>query len=382
MVACALSLAASEIHETSPLYTRIAQPAVIPAEVSSLGLFVSVLINGQGPFRMLVDTGCTCSMISPEVAAAVEARGVDTGDESDQALNGFGDAIALPRVLLDSITVGGVQFEGVMAGVVPLEVQSKIDSRELDGLLGYTLFSDLYFALDYPGRKLILSQDWPLNLQPVRAELAVKEHSDVPFVSVTLQREVFSVMVDTGASNRLHLQSQATASLDWKVAPRPGMLIAVAGEMGREQVGRLSGFLELGAVKQFEPVVDVGGGSADIGTGLLHSFCLVFHESEDKMWLCSADSGPLLSPPVRTIGLSMIAYPGGWRVAGVIPNSPAEEASIRKDDLVTEIEGQPSQGWTRDELQAWMDTHEDVTLKVGAASVEREVHLRVWSLVP
>jgi C-terminal processing protease CtpA/Prc len=100
------------------------------------------------------------------------------------------------------------------------------------------------------------------------------------------------------------------------------------------------------------------------------------------MWLCSADSGPLLSPPVRTIGLSMIADTGGWRVAGVIPNSPAEEASIRKDDLVTEIEGRPSQGWTRDELQAWMDTHEEVTLKVATATVEREVHLRVWSLVP
>jgi len=29
-----------------------------------------------------------------------------------------------------------------------------------------------------------------------------------------------------------------------------------------------------------------------------------------------------------------------------------------------------------------MDTHEEVTLKVATATVEREVHLRVWSLVP
>jgi len=382
VVAGAVSLGASEIHETAPLYTRIVQSVAIPAEVNSHGLFVNVLVNGRGPFRMLVDTGCTCSMISPEVAAAVEARGMEPGDEGEQALNGFGDAIALPRVLLDSITVGSVQFEGVVAGVVPLEVQSKIDSRELDGLLGYTLFSDLYFALDYPGRKLLLSQEWPENLQPVRAELPVKEHSDVPFVSVTLQREVLAVMVDTGASNRLHLPPQVTSSLDWKVVPRPGLLVAVAGEMGREQVGRLFGTLELGAVKQLEPVVDVGEGPADIGTGLLHSFSLVFHESEDKMWLCSEDAGPLPSPPERTIGLSMVADPGGWRVVGIIPDSPAAGAAIQKDELVTEIEGHPAQEWTRDQLQAWIDTHESVVLKIAGASIERQVNLRVWSLVP
>ena len=380
--AAAAGLGAYEIHDTAPLFTRIAVPQTIPAEVTGHGLFVSVLINGQGPFRMMVDTGCTCSMISPEVAAAVEARGAETGEEGVQTLNGFGDAIAVPRVLLDSVTVGGVQFEGVVAGVVALDTQSKIDGRVLDGLLGFTLFSDLFLALDYPGRSLILSEDWPANLPPVRAEVAVKERSDVPFITAVLQRSPVDLLVDSGASDRIHLPPETAASLDWKVAPRPGLLIAVAGETAREQVGRLSGSFEIGAVRLAEPVVDISEGPANVGLGLLHAFCVVFHEAGDRMWLCAADAGPLPSPPERTIGISMVADSRGWRVVGIIPNSPAEQASVHKDDVITQIEGEPALRWPRDQLQAWMDTHEFVDLKVAAASAERELHLRVWALVP
>lgn len=373
---------ASDLHETAPLFTRISQPVSIPAEVTGHGIFVSVIINGQGPFRMLVDTGCTCTMISPEVAAAVEARESDTEDGNIQAVNGFGDAMALPRVLLDSITLGGVQFEGVIAGVVPLEVQSRIDSRELDGLLGYTLFSDLFFAIDYPNRMLVMSNVWPANLAPVRAEFAIRESSDVPFISVKVQGRDLEVMIDTGATDRLHLPPSSVDSLTWKTAPRPGLLIAAAGKIEREQIGRLSGDLELGQLRQPEPVVDVSDGEPSIGVGLLHSFCLVFDEQGDKLRLCSALPGLVPSPGERTVGLSLIADSAGWRVVSIIPNSPAEEAAIVDGDLVTKIEGEPARSWTRDQIQDWIETHEFLALRLSGATGERDANLRVWSLVP
>jgi len=370
------------LHETAPLFTRISQPVSVPAEVTSHGIFVSVMINGQGPFRMLVDTGCTCTMISPEVAAAVEARGADAEEGDVQAVNGFGDAISMPRVLLDSISIGGVQFEGVIAGVVPLEVQSRIDSRELDGLLGYTLFSNLFFALDFPNRRLVMSNAWPADMTPVRAELAIRESSDVPFISVNVQGRDFEVMVDTGPTDTLHLPPASVASLSWKTAPRPGLLLAVAGEIDREQIGRLLGEMDLGQLRQLEPVVDISNGEPSIGVGLLHSFCLIFDESNDKLWLCSAEAGPVPSPGERSVGLSMIAESAGWRVVAIIPNSPAEEATIVNGDLVTSIEGKPARSWTRDQIQDWIDAHEFLALRLSGASGERDVNLRVWALVP
>jgi len=199
---------------------------------------------------------------------------------------------------------------------------------------------------------------------------------------VKIQGKPFEVMVDTGSNDRLHLEPGAVASLSWKTEPRPGFLLAVAGETGRELVGRLSGDLELGRVRQFEPVVGISDGPPSIGVGLLRSFCLVFHEGEDKLWLCSNDKGPVPSPPERSVGLSLFAEGAGWRVAGIIPNSPAEEAAIKQGDLVTQIEGQPAHNWTRDQIQSWIETHPSLALRLSAKSGEREVNLRVWSLVP
>jgi predicted aspartyl protease len=378
----ASQLDASDLHESAPLFTRISQPVFIPAEVTGHGIFVGVMINGQGPFHMLVDTGSTCTVISPEVAAAVEARGSDMDEGDVDAVNSFGNSAPLPRVLLESLTIGGVQFEGVVAVVTPLEIQSKIDSRELDGLLGYTLFSDLILALDYPKKEMVLSNDWPANLAPVRTELAIRENSDVPFISVKIQGKEFEVMIDTGSTDRLHLSPASVASLDWKTPPRPGFLLAAIGEIGREQIGRLSGTLELGELRQSEPVVDLSEGPPSIGLGLLHSFCLVFNESEDKLRLCSVESGLVPSPGEHTVGLSMVADSAGWRVVATIPNSPAEQAAIAKGDLVTQIEGKPARTWTRDQIKSWIDAHDSLALRLSGASGERDVTLRVWSLVP
>jgi predicted aspartyl protease len=370
------------LHPDAPAFTQINQPIVVPSEVSNHVMFVSVMINGQGPFHMLVDTGCSFTIISPEVAAAVEARGMDMTAADEEVVNALGDTISTPRVVLDSIDLGGVQFEGVVAGVVPLEIQSKVDGRELDGLLGYTLFSDLFFAMDFPAQALVLSADWPKGRPPVRAELGLTEHSEVPFIKVALQGRQFEVMVDTGANDRLHLVPEELASLAWKAEPRPGPMLAVAGETTREQIGRLSGTLDVGGLKQLDPVVEIGGGTPAIGIGLLQPYCLVFHEAEDKLWLCSVDNGPIPSPPELSVGLSLLAEAAGWRVAGIIPNSPAEKAEISEGDLVTEIEGKKAPAWSRDQIQNWIDTHAILNLKLSTSAGERAVSLPVWTLVP
>lgn len=379
----AARLLGAPFHESAPLLTTISGQQRVPAEVTDRGIYVTAMINGQGPFRFLVDTGCSFSMISPEVAAAVDARGIDQDSEGGvQALNGLGDVLSMPRVMLDSVELGGVEFDGVVAGVVPLELQSKVESRTLDGLLGYSLFSDLFLALDFPRHQLVLSRDWPSGLPPVRAELAITEQEEAPFVRVTLQGRPFDVMIDTGANGRLHLPPQTAGSLEWLTPPRPGPLLAVAGEVGREEMGRLSGELDLGGESQPEPVAEISDGPPTLGTGILSGFCLVLSEAEGRLWLCSESQGPIPSPPERSVGLSLIAEAAGWRVAGIIPNSPAEAAAIRKGDLLTEIEGKPAQTWSREQIQDWIDVHPSLTLKLRSGQTERELALRVWLLVP
>jgi len=377
-----ISRVAADMNDSAPLFTRAAQEAVIPAEVSNHVMTVTVTINGQGPFRMLVDTGCSFSMISPEVADAVEARGMTGDDEDVAAINGLGDVVNTPRVVLDSIVVGSIRFEGVIAGVVPLELQSKIDGKALDGILGYTLFSDLFVGMDYKNQRLRLSEAWPKDLPPVRAELVTTFRDQVPFITVNIQNRVFDLMVDTGANDRVHLEPAAAATLRWKVEPRAGVLLAVAGETARERIGRASGQMELGRLVQPDPVIEISAGSPTIGIGVLQHYVLLFHPAEAKLWLLAAEDGPIPSPPEVTIGLSLFAETNGWRVAGIIPDSPAETAGIKPGDLLTMIEGMPARQWTRDQLQAWIETHPTVSIRVTSGAAEHDYSLRSWNLIP
>jgi hypothetical protein len=346
-------------------------------------MFVDVMVNGQGQFHVLVDTGCSVTLVSPELVEAAKA-GIPASDDGQRyGRNGFGDLTGVQRVLLDSVVLGGVRFEGVTACVSDtFDLLSKIRGRRVDGVLGFPLFSDLFVALDFPRRRLVLSDRWPKAIPPIRAELPVIEHADVPFVLVRLQNRPMEAMIDTGSNQGLQLPAGMARTMCWKDKPRPGSLVAVIGEVGRDWIGRLGGSLSLGKVRQAEPATCVSNGPLSIGTGLLENFCVVFHPSEKKVWLCSENAKPIPSPVEYSVGLSLIWDRGGWRVAGIIPGSPAAGAHLSAGQLVTRIEGHPAIDWTRDQIQQWVDSHKVVTLTVADAVGERNVSLGVWSLVP
>jgi predicted aspartyl protease len=377
------ALAASTYNPCAPIFTELAAPVSVPAQVSGHAMFVAVLINGRGPFHMFVDTGCSVTLVSPELAAAVGAI-VPAADQGPAyGRNGFGDLAGIQRVQLESIDLGGAHFSGVTAGVAPgFGKLAAVVGERVDGTLGFPLFADLFVALDFPKHRILLSTNWPADLPPVRAELPVDEQSNVPFVQVRVQGRTVPVLIDTGSNGDMSLPATLGRAMRWEDEPRPGALVAVVGEVGREQIGRLAGNLRLDQVRQPEPTASVSSGPASIGLRLLENFCVVFHESENRMWLCSADDEPGRAPIEYSIGLSLLPSPGGWRVAGIIPGSPAERAHLRAGALITEIEGHPAQTWTRDQIQDWIDSHDAVALTVSDQTGRRNLSLRVWPLVP
>jgi C-terminal processing protease CtpA/Prc len=84
----------------------------------------------------------------------------------------------------------------------------------------------------------------------------------------------------------------------------------------------------------------------------------------------------------HSIGLSLISDAAGWKVAGIIPGSPAERAHLAVGELVTRIEGRPACDWSRDQIGRWIDSHDSVSLALTGPSGRRDLTLRVWALVP
>ena len=378
----AAPLSAEINKETAPLYTRMERAVTVPADLRNHFLFVNVMVNGQGPFRVFVDTGCSFTLFSPELAVAVKAQPVPDDDDTTTAFNSLGDPLAVPRALFDSIELGGVRFEGVIAGILPMTRLTQIDGQRIDGALGFSLFSEVFLGLDYPGHRLLLGPGWPENLPPLRAEMAVHEHAEVPFIAAGLQDKSFEVEIDSGSNGSLHLPTELASSLSWKAEPRPGPLIEAIDEETRDYLGRLNGRLTLGSLVLPEPVASVRGAEPSIGYDVLGRFCIVFDQRADKVRFYSQQAGLIASPSERSVGLSIILDPAGWRVARVIPGSPAEEARLAAGDLITRIEGKLARKWSRDQLHDWVDTHAAMKLRVVSGGSSRDIKLRVWLLVP
>jgi predicted aspartyl protease len=376
-------LAANAMSEAAPFFTRVGEPVSVPAEIADHVIFVSVMVNGHGPFRVMVDTGCSVTLVSPGLAEAVGAIASDPEESFVVAQNALGNPTDVQRVALGSIDLGGVRFEGVLAAVSDtFDELSVIHGRRVDGALGFPLFQDLFLGLDFPNRRVLLGSQWPTNTPAIRASLPVVEHADVPFVQVQIQGKPVDVLIDTGANHALHLPLDLASSLKWKVEPRAGPLVAAVGETGRESIGRLAGSLLLGGIEQVEPTAVISGGPPSLGLRSLESFCVIFHHSENMVWLCGPGTAPIVPIAERSIGLSLYSDQGGWRVAGVIPGSPAEEAHLAAGVLVTQVQGRPAMSWTRDQMQQWIESHADVALVVADDAGERALTLRVWDLVP
>lgn len=378
----AAPLAAEIIRESAPLYTRLERAVAVPANLRNHFLFVNVIVNGQGPFRVFVDTGCSVTIFSPELATAVKARPAPDDKATTTAFNSLGDPLTVPRALFDSIELGGVRFEGVIAGILPMTGLTQVDGQRIDGALGFSLFSDVVLGLDYPGRRVLLGPGWPENLPPLRAEMAVHEHAEVPFIAARLQDQSFEIEIDSGSNGSLHLPEELAAVLSWKAEPRPGSLIEAIDEEARDYLGRLNGQLTFGSLVLPEPVASIGSSEPSIGYDVLGRFCIVFDQRADKVRFYSREAGPIASPSERSVGLSVKLDPAGWRVARVVPGSPAEEARLGAGDLITLIQGKPARNWSRDQLHDWVDTHDALRLRVVSGGASRDLKLRVWLLVP
>ncbi len=305
------------------------------------------------------------------------------GESFAEAQNGFGDEAKVQTVVLRTLEIGGVSFEGVSAGVSSdLTSVAHAAGQRVDGVLGFSLFSDVVVAIDFPRRRLVFDPTWPKDLPPIRTELDVREVGEVPHVSVRLQGLDFDVLIDTGSNRGLLVSPELARRFSWKAEPRQGPLVNVIGETGRELVGRLAGEFHFNRISQIEPVAAITEGSPSVGGGFLQHFCVVFDQAHDKLWLCAPTDDPVPSPAERSLGLSLLADADGWRVAGTIPGSPAEGAGIASGDVVTEIEGKSAITWSRDQINGWTNEHDRIALGVVHNRNRRDLMLAVWPLVP
>ena len=119
---------------------------------------VDVKINDQGPFKFVIDSGTTSTIV--DSAAARELGLLDSGEST--------------RVVLDALSLGSARFAEVGAEVRDLDEIWGEGSPS--GVFGFDLFGDRLVTLDLPLQRLFL-RDGELPAADGREVLAYTVHS-------------------------------------------------------------------------------------------------------------------------------------------------------------------------------------------------------------
>jgi predicted aspartyl protease len=134
------------------------------------GLGLKVMVNGT-PSKLLLDTGAAGILVNTKIAERAGLKKV-----ADAPVEGIGNQGAASGYVgyADSIQVGALEFQGC-----PVRVLDRKRAMDEDGYIGADVFENYLVELNFPDRKLKLSQ-LPKRPDADTQQLGLKLDSDGP----------------------------------------------------------------------------------------------------------------------------------------------------------------------------------------------------------
>jgi hypothetical protein len=159
--------------------------------------FVNAMINGRGPFRMLIDTGTTTSLLDP---AAAKAAGLKY--DHRVILSTLGNDRPLPATSTAELQVGSTRAIGLEIVAASTTQLRKIDPKA-DGVLGQNFLGRSAYLIDYARKKLWLGDDAIRRADELPLVLSAEKANGLTILPVTLQagHPSWRLTLDSGASN-------------------------------------------------------------------------------------------------------------------------------------------------------------------------------------
>jgi predicted aspartyl protease len=186
--------------------------------------FVDVSINGQGPFRMLVDTGANASLLTPEAAQraglAFDHRVILTTMAGEKIVKGASsNTVRVGETLETDLAILALDLPEVRAL-----------SRDADGVLGQSFLARNPYLLDYQHKRLWLGEaatEQAARLPHTVNATNTKGRTVLP-VALDPDGQIWQLALDSGATS-LIVDCSERCPRAWGVE-RDGRLVTHAGE--------------------------------------------------------------------------------------------------------------------------------------------------------
>ena len=200
LLAFAGDVVPSAAHEPTATPSAAASEALLfasPTTRDHIGrIVVPVRINGQGPFRFIVDTGANHSTISPGL---VQTLGLQPSATASIVLDGITGSAQVTFVTVERLQAGDLTLEETDLPVVSADVLGGAD-----GILGAAGFTTQSLMVDFQHNRVAISR---AVAAAVRAESTKIHALRLTHGLITLQALVGGVrvqaVIDTGAERTL-----------------------------------------------------------------------------------------------------------------------------------------------------------------------------------
>src|ERR1700678_243388 len=141
-------------------------------------IWAPVLINGRGPFRLVLDTGASHSAVTALVALAL---GIPPDDSTSVMLRGVTGAATVPTIHVDTLSVGELDMVATVLPIVPDAMGGA------EGVLGYEGLANKRIYIDFRHDKIAISYS--------RDQRAERGFVTVPFRSLRGQLIVIDAII-------------------------------------------------------------------------------------------------------------------------------------------------------------------------------------------
>jgi CubicO group peptidase (beta-lactamase class C family) len=235
---------------------------------------VDVMLNGQGPFRFAIDTGGAGSArVDSALAAKLGLRKIGEvmgGDPSGKNMR------HMDLMAVDSIEVGGARFVGLQAAVRPYN-EPQPPGEAVDGILGFGLFSNCLFTLDYPGNRVRIARG---ELPPENGKdiLAYRDENGIPAVTLHVDSLDVEAHLDAGSMGGFTLPDPVIGKVALGSPPRVVGRARTVSNTFEIKASTLVGELRLGGFVYPQAQVEFGSPfpTANVGARVLRDYSMTF----------------------------------------------------------------------------------------------------------
>lgn len=178
--------------------------------MSELGfMYVNVLINNQGPFRFLLDTGADSSIISYELvkklnltAIASKKRIFETNHKKAEVDT---ELFIIQELKIDNALIKHVPFIATNTASDDFQLLKDLN---IIGILGANLFHDIILTLDLPHGKLLLSYHEQAKINKDNI-IKISEQYYLPVINIKVNSKQnnsnYDFLVDSGYNGSIKM---------------------------------------------------------------------------------------------------------------------------------------------------------------------------------